>query len=327
MIKIKELEKGIKLVEVENESGLYISFLNVGAGVYDIKLKNTPLVLRPDGLNEYINSSQFFGKTLGAVAGRIASKREVNNILYNFKTNQYEDFLLHSGENKGLSFKKFSVKIKERKNDYKVIFRRVKKDFEDGITGSFKVEITYVVSKTKNIFKILFKSKCLSDGFISLSNHIYWNLGGDYDINNYKLKFSSFKIAEFLPTLLITGIKDNPEYFNFEKYKKLKLPLDSALKYEYPKTIDHTFIFDKSKQVRLKNNKYELILDNDFEAMNIYVDNSKTNVNFNLSNIKDEERRAIALEPQEFILNDEKVYKKAGDITSNFIKYTIKELK
>lgn len=302
---------------------LKYTFCSIGASIYSIEYDNNLLTLTPKDKDFFIKSPQFFGKTLGLVAGRIKSEFKYNN--QNFKFNETHPGLsLHGGYLNSISFEDFKYKIKEYKNKIDVIFTHSPRKGKNGFNSKINLKIIYSLNKLNNSFKIREIGYVKDDSFLNLSNHIYWNLSKDKTINDYKLKFDSIEIGTMNEELLIIGKEKTPEYLNFNRKTKLKSRLDIASKTSIG-TIDHTFIFNKNNKINkclLENKNYILKLSTDLPAMNIYCDSSLTDVKF-LNRDDLYERRGIALEPQLFNLDLDSIYFKKGEKFDHYIKYQI----
>lgn len=302
---------------------LIYTFCDIGASIYSIYFFDTLLTLTPSKKEEFINSPQYFGKTLGLVAGRIKSKFNYLNKEFNFKETN-PNLTLHGGHLTSISFSRFTHKIKEYKNKIDVIFFLKPRKNENGFNGKVHLKITYSLNKLKNEFKIKEEAFIKEDSFLNLSNHIYWNLGNSLNINCYYLKFDAPSIGEMNDDLLIINKINTPKYLNFKRKARLESRLNIASKLKIG-TIDNTFLFNKENKINkclLETSKYKLKLKTNYPAMNIYCDSSLSPVLFlNRTDLK--ERRAIALEPQLFNLDLDSIYFKKGTKYSYFIDYEI----
>lgn len=291
-----------------------------GAGVVSFHYKNVPLILEED-FDSWKYEKQYFGKTLGRIAGRIKAKGEIEGIKYSFKGDKNE-IVLHGGENQSLSYKVWNSSLKESEKYIKVTFKINPRKGECGFFGKQAMNVGYIFYKDQAKFKIIFKGKAKEDTLMNYSNHIYWNLNS-LNINDYSLKFEADKVAIVDKNLLITGYQDVIDRLNFNKARKLKIPLDLASKEEIG-TIDNTWLFKEGKlhKVILKNKNYKVFLKTDFPAMNIYCDSSMTPVKFT-NKFDFKERRAIALEPQLSNYPLSNIFFKKGEKFNHYIEYKI----
>lgn len=303
---------------------LTYTFCSYGASLYSLYDGENPLNLVLEDKELFLKNTQYFGKTLGLVAGRLKTNFNIGDKEFKL-VNNGNDLCLHGGNAKSLSFKNWKYEVKDSKNKITVKFSISPRKGDQGFDGKVRINVTYSLSKTENSFKILFKANVSQDSLLNLSNHIYWNLSKDLTIDNYRLKFDAPEIGELDDRLLIVGTTKTPDYLNFKKKTMLKSRLDAADKTSIG-TIDNTFLFNKDEgkkhKVTLENKNYKLTLKTDYPAMNIYADSSLTDVKF-LNNKDLKARRGIALEPQLFDFDLDSIYFKKGDKYRHYIKYTI----
>lgn len=325
--KIKEFNSDIVFIEVDNGKNIKVVFSNYGASVFSLHYDNDPMILEFKDKNEFLSSKQYYGKTLGVVAGRMPCDGELDGKEYHLvETDEGTNFCLHGGAQNSISYKPWKYSIKDNVNEIKVIFDIKTKRNENGFPGSGSFRITYILSKTTNKFKIKFNAKTNNSTFVNLSNHIYWNFNRSLNLNDYSLKMNAPSYGVLRNDLLIIGLDDVPLFLDFTRAKKLKSSLDFIADNVFVKTIDNTFLFDGKGRVVLKNNEYKLQLDTDYPAMNIYLDSSMTPVEFaNRNDFK--ERRGIALEPQLFGYNIPSTILRKGNKYQYNVVYSIKKIK
>ena len=155
---------------------------------------------------------------------------------------------------------------------------------------------------------------------------MYFNFDNSINLDDYYLKMNCDKVAITDPYLLITGVQDITKALDFRKSSKLSPRMDWIEKHDFKKTIDDTFIFDSDeRRISLKGNGIQLNMKTDFTSMNIYVDNSLSGgkfINFEGNNL----RRAIALEPQNFLLNEDEIILTKDKVFKNYIEYKFKKV-
>lgn len=322
---IEKIKDDISIIHVDNEVSLKADLVTFGAGVYKLTFDDTPIILTLTDVEDYLYSPQYFGKTLGPVAGRLKKKGLIDGNEYVLNCQESKRFSLHGGELKGVSFKNFDYKIKESNKKLDVVFSYTTRLNEAGFPGKLRIYVTYSFIKGKNEFKILYKATTPSEAtFCNLSSHMYFNLG-DKNISNHYLKMNVYNVAKCEDDLLIVDKEPVKSELDFKKSAKLNPRIDYIEKHDFKKTIDDTFIFDENPgKVSLWNDKFRLDLTTDCSAMNIYVDNSGTDVHF-INENDSEKRRGIALEPQRFILNNKEITLKKGEVYKNFIDYKFKK--
>lgn len=325
---IKE-ELNSKWIYVKNDANLNVCFCSFGASVYSLDFNNEPVILKFASKEDFLYSKGFHGKTLGRVAGRLLSPIVIDNVSYNLKLEKGFQYALHGGSDTSLSYKNFDVEVKTLSNKIKVIFTYIDKDLENGFPGKCKIKITYEVSLKSDEIKLIQEALPSKKTFINLSNHMYFIFNNDLNLDKYYLKMNASKYALVDKTILIKDISEVPEYLNFTNGENLKLKMEQVEKESFLKTIDNTFIFDETfnggGKVILRNNKTQLTLTTSYPAMNIYVDNTLNDLNFENSP-KKTLRRAIALEPQLLVLNQESITFDKNKKYYFYNKYSFKKL-
>ncbi|MBP5694757.1 MAG: hypothetical protein J6X03_04920 [Bacilli bacterium] len=317
--------KDSTLIKIENNCGLIATLCNFGAGVFSLYLDGKPLILEAETLDDYKYSFQFFGKTLGVVAGRFKSSGYLLNHEYNLLSEPGKSFSLHGGNLSSISFKNWKYKIKESSKKIDVIFNIKTKNNENGFPGGANIYVTYSFLKEKNEFKILYKASTPGEAtFLNLSNHMYFNFA-ENNISEHKLKMNASTIAVTDENLYIYSSKEVNEVMDFNKLSKLGTRLKDIEKKDFKGTIDDTFKFDGIPgKISLSNSDVELNIQTTYPAVNIYVDNSLSNMKFKNKNLS-KNRRGIAIEPQKWLLDFYSIILKTNQIYKEEIKYKFKK--
>lgn len=299
--KINE-ENNVALIEVDNESGLKVQLCSFGAGVYSLKFDNRRMILEPKTLNDYKFSTQFFGKTVGVVAGRFKKDGLICGNEYHLVHEPGDNFCLHGGNLKSISFKNWKYKIKESNKKLDVIFNLKTKAGENGFPGGASIFAIYTFLKDKNEFRITYKATTPGEAtFINLTNHMYFNLD-DIDVSEHKLKVNASTMGVSGEDLYFYSSKPVSEVLDFSKLSKLNSRLAFVEKKDFKKTFDDTLKFDSEGKIVLTNKDVILNVSTDYPAVNIYVDNTASDMTFNNENLS-QSRRGIALETQKWILD------------------------
>lgn len=314
-------------VVLDNHKGLKGVFSTLGAGVRSLSLEGKPLLLTPEKEEDYLGSPQFFGKTLGRFAGRHAAEGILNGKAYHLEE-EAPGICLHGGNLHGFSFRPFASEVGEDEDSYFVTFRRLSPDLECGFPGNLNVSVTYRMSKDLNILSIHYQATSEEDTLINLTNHMYWNIGNNGDVNDYHLLINASEVGVFKEgTLLLNGTVQVPESLDFRNNPLLKDKLDLLESNAASNgTIDHTFLFDKittiDPQIILDTPDLTISCYTDYEAANIYVDSTLTPLSFqNNSAFTTMKRRGIAIEPECFPTRPSTLLKKGVEY-NHLITYT-----
>lgn len=327
-IEIENIKPKCDFIHVDNGNNLEVILSNVGAGIYAIRYDKQPLILEMEDKECWLDVRGYYGKTLGRVAGRIPCHGYLDNVEYTLPE-KMNNYCLHAGEKNSFSYKRFKYSVKEFKNKVQVSFKFRSKENDCGFPGAVNLKVIYEIFDNNN-FKITYKGNTNQDTLMNISNHAYFNLGGEKDISDYKLKVNASTYGVVDETTFIVGHEEVPPYLDFRKMTKLQKRLDYVEIHTPQRTIDHTFVFDqvnKSKpQVILQNDKLNLKLYTDYPCLNIYVDCSGRDYKFNNFEETTSLRRAIAIEPQLFNFDRESIILRKDQKYSHFIMYKFKKV-
>lgn len=324
MTKKNKISSGF--LAIENDKGLRAVFSTVGAGVYSLSLHGKNLILQPKDKDVYLSSPQYFGKTVGRVIGRLPGRISILHKEYDLLSGE-DGLCLHGGGDKGLAFRDFSGIVVSKENAIGVEFTYVSPDGECGFPGQLTTKVSYFIPKDANELIIRHEATTTKETIVSISNHMYWNIFSDEDVNGYRLTVHSSRVGVFKDgTRLIVGSKPVPEYLDFKNGLLLKDSLDRIQKQKGEiDTLDHAFLFDQIEndqpKVLLESSKARIECYTDYDGVNLYVDTTNSPVLF--ENGQPYGRRAIAIEPQCFPLEDRILV--PGQVYSHEIRYRIIE--
>lgn len=265
---------GNEFVTLDNGHGFEVTLCDCGASIYEIKLNNRPMNITPAEYSRFKESKAYFGKTVGRINGRIPDAiLNFKGEKYPLQANEGKDSL-HGGRD-SLSFVRFKMNVCEETLTYNVLFTYTSKDGEAGYPGTVNFVVRYLIDKVEPILKISFQALANKETPIALTNHLYFNLGGEENILNHRLYLASHQVAEFKDGNMPTG--------NYQ-------PIDSLLDFSEPHFIsehveelakrepkangyDHIYLLDKEavgSQYILENNHYQLSLTTDFPCIVVY---------------------------------------------------------
>ena len=220
-------EKKVELVTLKNNNGMEVCLTNYGGRVVSIIVpdkdgKPTDVVLGYDNIRQYtdtLNSPSDYGSSVGRYANRIKdAKITVDGQEYKLRANDNEN-CLHGGGNTGWMNKVYDIQVK---TDSSVTFAIEAADGENGFPGNVKATATYLV-KSDNTLDIQFGATTDKETVINMTNHCYFNLGGDLSkkaidhvmyINADKFTPSD---AKYIPTGEIKDVTGTPMDFREER--------------------------------------------------------------------------------------------------------------
>ena len=317
-----------RFFQLDNGNGLKGTFSSFGAGVRSLTLRGRPLILTIKDDEVYFSQNQFYGKTLGRVAGRVPDEVLIDGKYYSLPGDG-QHICLHAGYTSSLSFKEFKGEEFENDEEKGIVFTYLSKDGENGFPGNLLVHVYYSFLKNgKNDFRIRLNAVSDKDTLVSLSNHRYWLFPDSKDVSSYHLQVKANRIGRFRKgTELVVGREEIPSYLDFNDNPNLGKKLDERKK-EIPEigTLDHTYLLKEGEErIVVEDEHYRLKVDTDFEAVNFYVDTSRTPIDFsNSDELRTKDRRGIAIEPETFPLRSNLVLVK-GKLYSHEMVYHIEE--
>ena len=312
-------EANTTIINVKNSKNLELFLSELGAGIYKIVYKNEIMNYGPKSLDVYTEKDQYYGKTIARFAGRIKNAKW-NNI--NFEANE-NSHLLHSGIN-GLHNKRFKYTIRELKDCIKIIFKATDSGKKSRFPGKFSLQVVYKIYDNIDKFEISFISKCDEDCITNITNHAYFCLGSK-SLNDLKMKINSSYYVAVDNELIATEIKPVNRTFDFRRFKTVTRDIyDKNLQEATSAGYDHLFVFDSKNaakpQLFLKNDRYQLRIYTDFEAIQFYANcypQSFENLNGEIDGLY----KAAALEPQLNTFDINHTIQKAGVKRKNRIIY------
>lgn len=241
---------------VDNEKGLKVSILNLGATITEIKTIDRNgefghIVLSYEDEKNYIENPSYYGATVGRTAGRIDKGR------FTLNDNEYilnKNYGVNSGHGGSVGFNKkiWNVNAIETEEKITLEFSYLSKDLEEGYPGNLEIKVSYEITEDN---KLIFKIQGVSDKdtLMNITNHCYFNLSGDYkeDILNHTLKMNCDRFLAIDENGGVTGeiIPVNNTEFDFIEEKKIGQDIEGLSKqmklgYGY----DHPFMFNENEK-------------------------------------------------------------------------------
>ena len=241
---------------VDNEKGLKVSILNLGATITEIKTVDRSgefghIVLSYEDEKNYIENPSYYGATVGRTAGRIDKGK------FTLNDNEYilnKNYGVNSGHGGSVGFNKkiWNVNAIETEEKITLEFSYLSKDLEEGYPGNLEIKVSYEITEDN---KLIFKIQGVSDKdtLMNITNHCYFNLSGDYkeDILNHTLKMNCDRFLAIDENGGVTGeiIPVNNTEFDFIEEKKIGQDIEGSSKqmklgYGY----DHPFMFNENEK-------------------------------------------------------------------------------
>ncbi|WP_394190026.1 aldose epimerase family protein [Pseudoalteromonas atlantica] len=258
----------INQVTLTNSNGVSVDVINYGGIITRIETPDSNgnmgnIVLGMDNLEDYTNSSTYFGAIIGRFGNRIANGQfSLNGTDYQLATNDGDNHL-HGGV-QGFDKKVWTMAPFSTENSAGVTLSLVSPDGDQGYPGELTTQVTYTLTN-KNTLDMQFVATTNKPTIINMTQHSYFNLAGKGDILDHQMQINSSAITPvdggLIPTGELMQVAGTP--FDFRNAKAIGKEInidDEQLK--LGKGYDHNFV--------LKNKpNHDLI-----EAANVYEPNS-----------------------------------------------------
>lgn len=237
-------------------SKIKIEILNYGCVIKSLYTPNRDgkmenIVLGFDNLSDYEkDNTPYFGAIVGRIAGRTKNGiLEINGEIYQLTQNDGTNNL-HGGL-KGLHNRVWESSYESVDDKVVLSFKTICPHLEDGYPGTVDILVKYIVNEDS--ITIEYQGKPDRPTYMNLTNHVYFNLSGNFKENIYEqeLKFNALGYYSVdrntLPVKLIT----EDEIFN--KDKGIFLGKARETNSEQLKIVgngyDHPFLLSKEKDI------------------------------------------------------------------------------
>jgi aldose 1-epimerase len=311
------LENGevVKLIELANEHGMSVRIITYGASIQSVCVpdRNGNFADVTTGyatIGDYVHKPQYFGATVGRVANRLAKSRFViSGKDYSVTANDGSNSL-HGGT-KG--FDKVNWTVTEQ-TDQSVTLTYASPDGDQGYPGMLTVTATYSVNDD-NALSVHYRATTDAPTVVNLSNHAYWNLGGEgaeYGAMDHLLTIHADRFlpvdAELIPAGEMQHVEDTP--FDFRKPRIIGKDVDNSdvAQIGFGQGYDHNWIISDDVAAAARPIAY---LEDPLSGRNMLLSSNQQGLQFYSGNFFDGTTSgkagksyckgdAIALEPQQF---------------------------
>jgi len=198
----------VDLYTLKNAKGTTAKIITFGATLTELWVpdragKLGDVVLGFDNLQGYLGKEPFFGATVGRVANRIAKgKFTLDGKEYSLEINNPPNNL-HSGSN-DLSRKVWKAEPVHERNGAAVRFSIDSPDGDEGFPGNLHVTVLYRLTNN-NELQLEYTAKTDKATPVNLTNHSYFNFGGEKDVLAHVLQILAEKYTPTDATLIPTG--------------------------------------------------------------------------------------------------------------------------
>jgi len=168
---------------LKNEAGMEVAIITYGGIISNLIVPDSKgirqdVVLGFPTLDQYIESSPYFGALIGRYGNRIAAgKFTLDEKQYTLARNDGPNHL-HGGL-KGFDKKVWTASEKIDENSASLVLHYLSKDGEEGYPGNLHVQVTYTLNND-NALDIQYMANTDMKTVVNLTNHSYFNLSGDF---------------------------------------------------------------------------------------------------------------------------------------------------
>ncbi len=166
-------------ITLNNTAGMRVGIITWGAAIQSVLVpdrdgKIADVTLGYPSITGYQTRSEYFGATVGRVANRIAGgKFSIDGKAYQVPVNNGANSL-HGGT---AGFDKRLWSVVEATSDH-VVLRLVSQNGDQGYPGTVTATATYTLG-ADNRLSVTYTATTDRPTIVNLSNHAYWNLGGE----------------------------------------------------------------------------------------------------------------------------------------------------
>lgn len=194
----------VRRYRLRNKNGLTVDLLDLGCIIQSLLVPDgrgglIDVVLGYDSVTEYENDDAYFGALIGRWANRVSGAAfELNGRRYSLAANDGPNHL-HGGPG-GFSRRLWAASVR----DDAVVFSRLSPDGEEGYPGDLRVEAVYRLTDEDSLI-INYEAESDRDTVVNLTNHSYFNLKGEGDILDHRLRLRADFFSEVDSALIPTG--------------------------------------------------------------------------------------------------------------------------
>ena len=171
----------VQLYTLTNKNGLSLKASSYGTIVTELLVpdrtgKLADIVLGYDDPAQYVESSPYFGATVGRVANRIKdAKFALNGKSYELHANNGPHHL-HGGK-QGWDKVIWEAERRDTSDGPELHFTYTSPDGEEGFPGTVKANVVYALNN-RNEFVVTMSATTDAPTLVNMAHHTYWNLGG-----------------------------------------------------------------------------------------------------------------------------------------------------
>jgi aldose 1-epimerase len=233
--------------------GTRLKVLSYGGIVQSLEIpdrhgRHANVCLGFDRVEDYVDSSPYFGALIGRYGNRMAKGRfTLDGESYQLSVNDGVNSL-HGGT-QGLDKRVWDVEPFTKGSDVGLHLHCTSADGEMGYPGTLDVKVTYTLTRHGD-WRIDYEATTDKATVVNLTNHVYWNLGGEGTgtIEDHELKIAASRYTPTDSGLIPTGepakVAGTP--FDFRKGKQIGRDIRAGHEQQvFAKGYDHNWVLDK----------------------------------------------------------------------------------
>lgn len=269
-------------VTIKNDF-ISLTVLDYGAIIQKLLVKNkagktTNVVVGFEEPKKYLTDNKFLGACIGRYAGRISNGNfKLDGISYPLYA--INGVHLHGGK-KGFGKKTWTISKVGDGEDPFVSLTYFSKDMEEGYPGNLTVTLTYkLIGPSLHIIHRATTDKATP---VNLTNHSYFNLDGEQQIDHCELRMPCEKYIELDQELVPTGnlLPVANSEFDFIDAKKI-----GSTRFDTPFVLDPSLPFNTKLSSGISGISMEVITDQ--PAMVVYTPPEFASICFETQNYPD----------------------------------------
>jgi len=205
--------EAVEIYTIGNDSGFSARIMTRGATLVNLHVpdrdgKLVDVLLGFDDVSGYESEgNQYFGCTTGRVCNRIAKgKFSLDGKDYTLAINN-EPNHLHGGVERSLDKVVWQAKSFSSDKGQSVRLTYTSPDGEEGYPGKLEITVGFFIPADRNSLSISYKATTDARTPINLTNHAYFNLGGEGSetVLNHRLRLNADNYTPTDDTLIPTG--------------------------------------------------------------------------------------------------------------------------
>jgi aldose 1-epimerase len=213
---------------LRNAAGMKVRFVSFGGIITHIEVPDRDgrfanVVVNLPALDDYRRTSRIYclGALVGRYAGRIAGARYDGHVL---PANEGPN-TLHGGDD-AFDVRDWQV---EQIDDATARLSLVSPDGDQGFPGRLEVAVTYALTPD-NVLRIAYEARTDAPTVVNLTQHSYFNLGGEPDLSGHLLQIFASRRAAVdgmsIPTGDFPGVAET--MFDFREPRAIDADFDNS---------------------------------------------------------------------------------------------------